>query len=149
MWIHGVYNCNFNATLLHAIYFGFYCIFACLFLLWIWFDIPVWFQRNMVYCSRNWRFFFVIMGKICMLITINARYYTQLLWMWFKFCRVIIGDFLLQKTGARIKIFSNLAPQSTDRVIQIIGEPQQCIDTIREVLTLIKQVGELNNEKFY
>lgn len=48
---------------------------------------------------------------------------------------------LSQKTGARIKIFSNLAPQSTDRVIQIIGEPQQCIDTIREVLTLIKQVS--------
>lgn len=48
---------------------------------------------------------------------------------------------MLQKTGARIKIFSNLAPQSTDRVIQIIGEAQQCIDTIREVLTLIKQVS--------
>ncbi|XP_023017237.1 heterogeneous nuclear ribonucleoprotein K isoform X2 [Leptinotarsa decemlineata] len=43
------------------------------------------------------------------------------------------------KTGARIKIFSNLAPQSTDRVIQIIGEPAKCIDTIREILTLIKQ----------
>ncbi|KAG5883843.1 hypothetical protein JTB14_000673 [Gonioctena quinquepunctata] len=43
------------------------------------------------------------------------------------------------KTGARIKIFSNLAPQSTDRVIQIIGEPSKCIDTIREILTLIKQ----------
>lgn len=44
-----------------------------------------------------------------------------------------------EKTGARIKIFSNLAPQSTDRIIQIIGEPDKCVDTIREVLTLIKQ----------
>ncbi|XP_031332394.1 heterogeneous nuclear ribonucleoprotein K isoform X2 [Photinus pyralis] len=42
------------------------------------------------------------------------------------------------KTGARIKIFSNCAPQSTDRVIQMIGQPSKCIDTIREVLTLIK-----------
>ncbi|KRT86138.1 hypothetical protein AMK59_2734, partial [Oryctes borbonicus] len=44
----------------------------------------------------------------------------------------------LQKTGARIKIFSNWAPQSTDRIIQIVGEPAKCIDTIREVITLIK-----------
>ncbi|KAJ8966832.1 hypothetical protein NQ314_003280 [Rhamnusium bicolor] len=43
------------------------------------------------------------------------------------------------KTGARIKIFSNPAPQSTDRIIQIIGEPAKCVDTIREILTLIKQ----------
>ncbi|KAK9695720.1 KH domain [Popillia japonica] len=42
------------------------------------------------------------------------------------------------KTGARIKIFSNWAPQSTDRIIQIVGEPAKCIDTIREVITLIK-----------
>ena len=42
------------------------------------------------------------------------------------------------KTGARIKIFSNCAPQSTDRVIQIIGQSSKCIDTIREILTLIK-----------
>ncbi|KAL1513650.1 hypothetical protein ABEB36_003036 [Hypothenemus hampei] len=44
-----------------------------------------------------------------------------------------------EKIGTRIKIFSNPAPQSTDRVIQIIGEPAKCIDTLREVLTLIKQ----------
>ncbi|RZB38989.1 hypothetical protein BDFB_004221 [Asbolus verrucosus] len=42
------------------------------------------------------------------------------------------------KTGARIKIFSNLAPQSTDRIIQIIGEPSKCVDSIREIITLIK-----------
>ncbi|XP_030760141.1 LOW QUALITY PROTEIN: heterogeneous nuclear ribonucleoprotein K-like [Sitophilus oryzae] len=43
-----------------------------------------------------------------------------------------------EKLGTKIKIFSNVAPQSTDRVIQIIGEPAKCIDTLREVLTLIK-----------
>lgn len=43
-----------------------------------------------------------------------------------------------EKIGTRIKIFSNVAPESTDRVIQIIGEPAKCIDTLREVLTLIK-----------
>ncbi|KAL3288774.1 hypothetical protein HHI36_003208, partial [Cryptolaemus montrouzieri] len=43
-----------------------------------------------------------------------------------------------EKTGARVKIFSNTAPQSTDRVIQIQGDPDKCIDTIREVITLIK-----------
>ncbi|CAG9839105.1 unnamed protein product [Diabrotica balteata] len=44
-----------------------------------------------------------------------------------------------EKTGARVKIYPNVAPQSTDRVIQIIGEPAKCIDTIREILTLIKE----------
>ncbi|XP_066253621.1 heterogeneous nuclear ribonucleoprotein K homolog isoform X1 [Euwallacea similis] len=44
-----------------------------------------------------------------------------------------------EKIGTRIKIFSNPAPQSTDRVIQIIGDAAKCIDTLREVLTLIKQ----------
>ncbi|XP_076257721.1 heterogeneous nuclear ribonucleoprotein K isoform X3 [Rhynchophorus ferrugineus] len=43
-----------------------------------------------------------------------------------------------EKLGTKIKIFSVVAPQSTDRVIQIIGEPGKCIDTLREVLTLIK-----------
>ncbi|XP_060537140.1 heterogeneous nuclear ribonucleoprotein K [Cylas formicarius] len=43
-----------------------------------------------------------------------------------------------EKIGARIKIFSNVAPQSTDRVIQIIGEAAKCVETVREVLTLIK-----------
>ncbi|XP_018322746.1 heterogeneous nuclear ribonucleoprotein K isoform X2 [Agrilus planipennis] len=40
--------------------------------------------------------------------------------------------------GTRIKIFSNCAPQSTDRVIQIIGSPDKCIDTIKEILLLLK-----------
>ncbi|XP_044264299.1 heterogeneous nuclear ribonucleoprotein K isoform X1 [Tribolium madens] len=45
---------------------------------------------------------------------------------------------LREKTGARIKIFSNAAPQSTDRIIQIVGEPSKCVDSIREIITLIK-----------
>ncbi|XP_050306478.1 heterogeneous nuclear ribonucleoprotein K homolog isoform X2 [Anthonomus grandis grandis] len=52
-----------------------------------------------------------------------------------------------EKLGTKIKIFSNPAPQSTDRVIQIIGEAAKCIDTLREVLTLIKQspIKGINN----
>ncbi|XP_044736421.1 heterogeneous nuclear ribonucleoprotein K isoform X2 [Chrysoperla carnea] len=45
---------------------------------------------------------------------------------------------LRDKCGARIKIFSNCAPQSTDRIIQIVGQPDKCIDSIREIVTLIK-----------
>ncbi|KAK9886597.1 hypothetical protein WA026_017520 [Henosepilachna vigintioctopunctata] len=45
---------------------------------------------------------------------------------------------LREKTGARVKIFSNPAPQSTDRIIQIQGDPDKCIDTIREIITLVK-----------
>ncbi|XP_045460228.1 heterogeneous nuclear ribonucleoprotein K isoform X2 [Harmonia axyridis] len=53
-----------------------------------------------------------------------------------------------EKTGSRVKIFSNAAPQSTDRIIQIQGYPEKCIDTIREVITLIKGSpikGAVNN----
>lgn len=57
------------------------------------------------------------------------------------FCiKLKFNFFFFQKTGARIKIFSNVAPQSTDRVIQIIGEPDKCVDSIREIITLIKSV---------
>nr|CAD7572538.1 unnamed protein product [Timema californicum] len=42
------------------------------------------------------------------------------------------------KTGARIKIFSNCCPQSTDRVCQISGRPSTCVDSIKEIVELIK-----------
>ncbi|XP_067001909.1 heterogeneous nuclear ribonucleoprotein K [Anabrus simplex] len=45
---------------------------------------------------------------------------------------------LREKTGARIKIFSNCCPQSTDRVCQISGRPNTCIDSIREIMELLK-----------
>jgi len=38
-----------------------------------------------------------------------------------------------QKTGARIKIFSNCCPQSTERVCQISGRANTCTDSIREI----------------
>lgn len=50
---------------------------------------------------------------------------------------------LLQKTGARIKIFSNCCPQSTDRVCQISGRTSTCVDSIREIMELIKTVSIL------
>ncbi|XP_046999661.1 heterogeneous nuclear ribonucleoprotein K [Schistocerca americana] len=54
---------------------------------------------------------------------------------------------LREKTGARIKIFSNCCPQSTDRVCQISGRPSTCIDSIREIMELLKSspIKGLNN----
>lgn len=42
------------------------------------------------------------------------------------------------KIGCRLKIFSNIAPQSTDRVAQIIGKEEQCIECLTEIMDLIK-----------
>ncbi|XP_050674518.1 heterogeneous nuclear ribonucleoprotein K homolog isoform X2 [Leptidea sinapis] len=47
---------------------------------------------------------------------------------------------LREKTGARLKIFSNQAPQSTERVVQLIGDKDAICAGIREVLELIRQV---------
>lgn len=61
--------------------------------------------------------------------------------------------FSLQKIGCRLKIFSNIAPQSTDRIAQIIGKEEQCITTLVEIVELIKTVsiiifnGNLVNKK--
>jgi heterogeneous nuclear ribonucleoprotein K len=48
----------------------------------------------------------------------------------------------LQKIGCRLKIFSNIAPQSTDRVAQIIGKEEQCIECLIEIMDLIKTVND-------
>lgn len=45
---------------------------------------------------------------------------------------------LREKTGARIKIYSNCCPQSTDRVVQITGRGNTCVDCIREIIDLLK-----------
>ncbi|XP_026763070.1 heterogeneous nuclear ribonucleoprotein K isoform X2 [Galleria mellonella] len=47
---------------------------------------------------------------------------------------------LREKTGARLKIFSNPAPQSTERVVQLVGKADATAAGIREVLELIRQV---------
>ncbi|XP_022817433.1 heterogeneous nuclear ribonucleoprotein K-like [Spodoptera litura] len=47
---------------------------------------------------------------------------------------------LREKTGARLKIFSNPAPQSTERVVQLVGKPEAVAAGIKEVLDLIRQV---------
>ncbi|XP_038211065.1 heterogeneous nuclear ribonucleoprotein K isoform X1 [Zerene cesonia] len=47
---------------------------------------------------------------------------------------------LREKTGARLKIFSNPAPQSTERVVQLVGRKEAIAAGIREVLELIQQV---------
>ncbi|KAG5676807.1 hypothetical protein PVAND_006615 [Polypedilum vanderplanki] len=45
---------------------------------------------------------------------------------------------LKDKIGCRLKIFSNIAPQSTDRIAQIIGKEEQCIECLTEIMDLIK-----------
>lgn len=47
---------------------------------------------------------------------------------------------LREKTGARLKIFSNPAPQSTERVVQLVGKADAVAAGIKEVLDLIGQV---------
>lgn len=46
--------------------------------------------------------------------------------------------FSLQKIGCRLKIFSNIAPQSTDRIAQVIGKESQCLDTLCEIMDLVR-----------
>lgn len=50
---------------------------------------------------------------------------------------------VLQKTGARIKIYSHCCPHSTDRLISICGKPTTCIECIRELIATIKTVSVL------
>lgn len=40
--------------------------------------------------------------------------------------------------GCRLKIFSNIAPQSTDRIAQVIGTEEQCLTALNEIIGLIK-----------
>ncbi|XP_063366492.1 heterogeneous nuclear ribonucleoprotein K isoform X2 [Cydia amplana] len=47
---------------------------------------------------------------------------------------------LREKTGARLKIFSNPAPQSTERVVQLVGGPEAVAAAVREVLDLVREV---------
>lgn len=57
--------------------------------------------------------------------------------------------FSLQKIGCRLKIFSNIAPQSTDRIAQIVGKEEQCIECLTEIMDLIKTVNVFDiNLKF-
>jgi heterogeneous nuclear ribonucleoprotein K len=37
-----------------------------------------------------------------------------------------------------LKIFSNIAPHSTDRIAQVIGKEDQCIESFLEIMELIK-----------
>ncbi|RZF36519.1 hypothetical protein LSTR_LSTR008854 [Laodelphax striatellus] len=45
---------------------------------------------------------------------------------------------LREKTGARIKIYTNCCPDSTDRVVQITGKGNTCVNCIREIIDLLK-----------
>lgn len=56
---------------------------------------------------------------------------------------------MLQKTGARIKIYTNCCPNSTDRVVQITGRTTTCTDCVREILLLLKTVPVKGSENPY
>lgn len=45
---------------------------------------------------------------------------------------------LKEKLGCKLKVFSNIAPQSSDRVVQIIGKEDQCITGLMEIINVIK-----------
>ncbi|XP_034111777.1 heterogeneous nuclear ribonucleoprotein K homolog isoform X1 [Drosophila nasuta] len=53
------------------------------------------------------------------------------------------------RIGCRfLKVFSNVAPQSTDRVVQTVGKQNQVIDAVREVITLTRDTpikGPIHN----
>ncbi|KAF4523283.1 hypothetical protein B566_EDAN009406 [Ephemera danica] len=54
---------------------------------------------------------------------------------------------LREKTGARIRIYSDCCPQSTDRVVQIQGRASTCVDCLREIIGLVRNspVKGINN----
>lgn len=39
-----------------------------------------------------------------------------------------------------MKVFSNMCPQSSDRVVQCIGKVNECMDAINDILILVKEV---------
>uniref|UniRef100_A0A182QHV3 K Homology domain-containing protein n=1 Tax=Anopheles farauti TaxID=69004 RepID=A0A182QHV3_9DIPT len=45
---------------------------------------------------------------------------------------------VMMEIGCRLKIFSNIPPQSTDRIAQVIGNEEQCLKTLNEIIKLIK-----------
>lgn len=45
---------------------------------------------------------------------------------------------LKEQLGCKLKVFSNIAPQSSDRVVQIIGKEDQCIIGLMQIIDLIK-----------
>lgn len=52
------------------------------------------------------------------------------------------------KIGCKLKIFPNTAPQSSDRVAQIIGTENQCMECLAEIVDLMNETkikGPINN----
>lgn len=45
---------------------------------------------------------------------------------------------LKDQIGCRLKIFSNIAPQSTDRIAQVIGTEEQCLTALNDIIGLIQ-----------
>lgn len=45
---------------------------------------------------------------------------------------------LKDQIGCRLKIFSNIAPQSTDRIAQVVGSEEQCLKALNDIISLIR-----------
>ena len=52
---------------------------------------------------------------------------------------------LREKTSSKIKIFGNCCPQSTDRVVSVVGSSEAALNGVREILALLKE----NSQKGY
>ncbi|XP_065214267.1 heterogeneous nuclear ribonucleoprotein K isoform X2 [Planococcus citri] len=53
---------------------------------------------------------------------------------------------LREKTGARIKIYSNCCPDSTDRVVQLTGASSTAIECLKEILELIRTQAPIKGQ---
>lgn len=51
---------------------------------------------------------------------------------------------LREKTGARVKVFASLAPQSTGRIVQLVGSEETINAGLREVLEILQQTPAKN-----
>lgn len=45
-----------------------------------------------------------------------------------------------QSTGTRITVYSVCCPRSTDRIVQILGKPSDCVECIKQIIALVKEV---------
>ncbi|XP_014289875.1 heterogeneous nuclear ribonucleoprotein K isoform X4 [Halyomorpha halys] len=56
---------------------------------------------------------------------------------------------LREKTSAKIKIFGNCCPQSTDRVVSVVGSPEVALNGVREILALLKDTPQKGYSELY
>ena len=55
--------------------------------------------------------------------------------------------FHLQSTGTNIKVYSQPAPSSTDRVVAIGGKPNQVVDAVATIIDLLETVSNWEDKQ--